>query len=361
MMSYSLHLGRLFGIPLKVHWTFGILILWIFFRNLTIGGGSSQALWSVFFVLAIFVCVTLHELGHALAARHYRIRTRDITLLPIGGVARLEAMPEKPLHELWVAIAGPLVNFILAGLLALLVRYRPNPQDLEGIMTITGHNFLFNLLMVNLWLGLFNLLPAFPMDGGRILRALLALRISRHRATRIAATLGQLLAIAFVVLGFFGNPFLVFIGLFIFLGAQAEAEFVEAQWLLSGYRVADVMMRQFPTLQLTDTVQDAVRMLLNSQCRNFLVLNDGEPVGTLSRDEIIRAISENKHTAPIEEVMNTHLLRLSAEQPLPEIWKFMQEDKHLAPVFEGQQLVGVVDPENIMEFIMIRGAELKTA
>ncbi|MCS6917517.1 MAG: site-2 protease family protein, partial [Chitinophagales bacterium] len=317
-MTYSLSLGRWFGIPVKVHWTFSILILWIVLRNAATGGDASHLLWSLLFVLAIFGCVILHELGHALAARRYHIRTRDITLLPIGGLARLEAMPEKPQHELWVAFAGPLVNFAIAVLLLPTIRSAPDSAELESLMALNRQNFLFHLLFVNLWLGLFNLLPAFPMDGGRILRALLALRISRHRATRIAATIGQVLAIAFVILGFFGNPFLIFIGLFIFLGAQAEAQYVEAQWLLTGFHVADVMMRHYPVLQTTDTVQEAVQQLLNSQCRNFLVLSNGTPVGSLSRDEIIRAISENKQNAPVSDVMHAELNRLSVDQPLTE-------------------------------------------
>lgn len=358
-MKYSLSLGKLFGIPVNIHWTFSILIIYIVFRNLASGSDTNQMLWSVLFILAIFGCVTLHELGHALAARRYHIKTKDITLLPIGGVARLESMPEKPLHELWVAIAGPLVNFGIAVMLLPAVRHQADPDNLETLMTINGSTFLFNLLFVNLWLGLFNLLPAFPMDGGRVLRALLALRLPRYQATRIAATLGQVLAIAFVILGFFGNPFLIFIGLFIFLGAESEAEFVKAQWLLTGYHVADATMRNYPTLQASQTVQEAINQLLNSQCRSFLILDHDQPVGTLNRDEIIRAISEQKQTARVSEVMNPKLASLQADMPLADAWKELQEHKSLMPVFDGPVLAGVVDPENLIEFMMIRGAELR--
>jgi len=226
-MRGAWQIGRFAGILVQVHWTFALLIGWVVMIHLRDGGGVSDALRGVALTLAVFTCVVLHEFGHALTARRYGIGTRDITLLPIGGVARLARMPEDPRQELLVAAAGPAVNVILAaglaGVLVLSGRYAPVTD-----MTLVGARFLDQLLVINVVLVVFNLLPAFPMDGGRVLRALLALRWPYLQATRWAASAGQAIAVA---LGFAGvllrSPFLVLIALFVFSGARAEARGVE--------------------------------------------------------------------------------------------------------------------------------------
>lgn len=189
-MRNSLSLGKIAGIHVYIHWTFPIILLWIIFSNLSRGFTTEQITWSVIFILALFVCVTLHEFGHALAARRYRIHTKDITLYPIGGVARLEKMPEKPMQELIVALAGPAVNFVIVILLFIFLSLTKLPTDFSIITHVTADNFLLSLAIVNGWLAVFNLIPAFPMDGGRVLRALLSLRLNRVTATKIAATVG---------------------------------------------------------------------------------------------------------------------------------------------------------------------------
>jgi len=224
-MRWSLKLGKIAGIRIYLHWTFLILPLWVFFNDLGKGLGLPGAVQSVLFVIALFGCIVLHELGHALAARRYGIPTRDITLLPIGGVARMERMPREPRQELWVAIAGPLVNVAIAAvlLLALVVL-----QFVPARFHASQAAFLVPLLWANLFLLVFNLLPAFPMDGGRVLRALLAQRLDYVRATRIAARVGQVMAILFVIVGLkIQHPMLMLIGVFIFFGARNEAHIVE--------------------------------------------------------------------------------------------------------------------------------------
>ena len=256
-MKWSLKLGKLFGIDVYMHFTFVLLLVFLgfFYWDATQDVGAS--LRGVAFVLALFGCVVLHELGHALMARRYGIRTRNITLLPIGGVARLERIPEKPRQELWVALAGPAVNVVIAVLLLLgLVATRGFGP--VAAWSLTGGSGWERLILLNLILAGFNLLPAFPMDGGRVLRALMSLRLGRRRATAIAANVGQGMAIAFGVVGFFYNPFLIFIGIFVYLGAQAEAAHVEQQSALSGLRVRDAMMTRFRTLAVDDTLAQEI-------------------------------------------------------------------------------------------------------
>ena len=226
-------IARIAGIDIHVHWTFGLLIAWIIFRHLGQGDTLRMAIDGLLFVLAIFACVVLHELGHALTARRYGIKTRDITLYPIGGVARLERMPERPIEELWVAIAGPAVNLVIAaGLVGVLAA----GQKLLGLtqFDLVEGQFLVKLAQVNIALAVFNLLPAFPMDGGRVLRALLALRLPYERATQAAATAGRAMAVLFGIVGFFYNPILMFVALFVFIGAQQEAQAVHAKVLAVG-------------------------------------------------------------------------------------------------------------------------------
>jgi Zn-dependent protease len=229
-MRWSIRLGNIAGIRLYLHWTFLILLALVFFTDLGRGIGLPGAVQAVLFVLVLFACILLHELGHALAARRYGIPTRDITLLPIGGIARMERMPREPRQELWVALAGPLVNVGIAAVLVLLLAavHYGYVNFLRSQVT-----FLWSLLWANLFLIVFNLLPAFPMDGGRVLRALLARRMDYIRATRIAARIGQVMAILFVIAGLYSLfrhqqvPMLMLIGVFIFFGARNEAHVVE--------------------------------------------------------------------------------------------------------------------------------------
>lgn len=358
-MKGSLFLGKVSGIKIFIHWTFLILIGWIVFSNLRAGQGPGEILWSVTFVLSIFACVTLHELGHALAAKRFNIKTRDITLLPIGGVASLEAIPEKPKEELIVAFAGPAVNLAIAVILYPFTQINPI-EDMGSMANVNAGNFIPLLMSVNITLLVFNLIPAFPMDGGRVLRALLSLRMARTKATRIAASIGQMLAIGFVFVGFFYNPFLVFIGLFIFLGAQSEAQYTQAQSLLEGHTAGEVIMPQVPVIHSYATVREAAAMLLSSQNRNFVVADNGTPLGTLNRDEIIRALSGEDESTLVKDVMDKELISVTIDMPLQKVWQQMQQQrKALALVYSGGTLAGVIDNENLAEFIMIRTAQEK--
>ena len=356
-MKNSLSIGKIAGIQIFIHWSFPLIILWIIFSNVRSGLNTEQIIWSVLFVLTLFVCVTLHELGHALAAKRFHIKTKDITLLPIGGVARLENMPEKPMQELIVALAGPAVNVIIFLILYIALQIASIPFDFTAITHITADNFLFNLAILNVWLAVFNMIPAFPMDGGRVLRALLAMKLNRSLATQIAGRIGQVIAMGFVLLGFFGNPFMIFIGIFIFLAAMTETEMVKTQSVLKGHTIGELTMKQLPILNRTDTIEKAVQLLLDGQAKNFLVMDGESPYGTLNRDGIIKALTAHGSKITVETVTDNNIGYIEDAEPVEKALLLMQQHKY--PLLIGtkkKELYGVVDMENILEYIMVINA-----
>ncbi|MFV8347825.1 site-2 protease family protein [Flavobacterium sp. ZB4P13] len=363
-MKGSLKLGKIAGIGIFIHWTFTLLILFIIFVNYKSGQNATQIIWSVVFILTIFITILLHELGHALAAKNYNIKTKDITLLPIGGLARLERIPEKPLEELIVAFAGPLVNIILAFITGIFITIPDTSEQLMAELSngVNANNFFLNFFLVNFWLAIFNLIPAFPMDGGRILRALLSFKLQRHVATRISARIGQLLAMGFIIFGFFTSPFLIFIGIFVIIGAQVEADYTESKFFLKGFKVHDVIMKQYPTMDANDTVKTAVELVLDSQNKNFLIIENGIPVGTLNRDLIILALSKKGDNEFIYNVMDRNLVYLDSDSLLENVFELIQLNKsRLMLVMENNELAGTLDVENLMEFLLIKEVKINKA
>lgn len=357
-MKYKLFIGKISGIKIFVHWTFALLIAYVVYNDIKAGLGTTEILWSVAFIFALFGCVTLHELGHSLTAQRYHIKTRDITLLPIGGVASLEAIPEKPKEELLITLAGPLVNVAIALILLPFVHWPDTTEALQELSNVSGNNFIMSLLSVNVTLAVFNMIPAFPMDGGRILRALLAYKLDRVKATRIAAGIGQAVAVVFVILGFYGNPFLVFIGIFIFLGAQGEARYAAGRALVKGVTLKQVMMREIPALESHLTIRDAAQQLLQGQNKNFIVLTNNNPVGTLTHSDIIKALGEQGENALVENAMDKELISLPADTSLEDGLKQLQlSRKPLALVTHQGSMIGIVDAQNIAEFLLIKQAQ----
>jgi Zn-dependent protease len=354
----KLSIPKIAGINIYIHWTFSLLIVWIIYNNMRAGLDTSQVVWSVIFVLSLFVCVTLHELGHALSARRYGIKTKDITLYPIGGVARLEKMPEKPKQELIVALAGPAVNFIIALLLSPIILSSDLTADESSKVLIIGaHNFLPMLGMLNVTLAVFNLIPAFPMDGGRVLRALLAMKLGRVKATQIAAGIGKLLAFGFIVMGFYSNPFLIFIGLFIILGANAEEKMVKTQALIVELTAKNAMMTNFISLDKQEPISQAIKLLLDGQAKSFLVTENGIPFGIIDRDDIIRGVKEFDETQPVQQIAQRELIYVKPSTPLIDVFiEFRRTRTPLILVMEDDQLAGIIDTDNIAEIIMIHNA-----
>lgn len=358
MNTLSISLGRFFGIKTTIHWTFWILIIWIIFSNYSKGQSSTQILWYLLFVFAIFFCVVLHELGHALAARRYGIQTQSITILPIGGVASLEKIPSDPLQELIVAIAGPMVNIIIAGILFLFFSVTGNWSITEeALINITPSNFLIALFSVNLMLVIFNLIPAFPMDGGRVLRALLAFRMDRLKATQWAVSIGQLFAVLFVFWGFSNNPFLIFIALFIFISANSELEHVRSEKLLGGHLVKDIIMHDFTIFNASDPVSRVVQVLLDSQESSFLVEESNALVGSIEKHDLIKGLVEKGDHASVAEIMQKELIWLNPDMPLLEAREIMMRTgTSILPVGNGYQLEGVLNLENVNEFLLVQSA-----
>lgn len=357
-MRWSIPIGEFRGIKVYIHWTFFLLLVWIGLSSYRAAQNTNQALLTIVYILTLFGCVVLHEFGHALTARRFGIVTRDITLFPIGGMARMEKMPEKPMQELLVAIAGPAVNVVIAGALLAYMHFSPATY-LIGFPSgpMTPEQFLPTLFLVNVLMALFNLIPAFPMDGGRILRALLALKFDRARATQIAANLGQVIAIGFVLLGLFYNIWLVFIGIFIYLGAGAEASQEYVKQDLGVHTVGNLVMRKFTLLRAEDTLSHALRALLDSQEREFVVSENGMIAGVLTRDEMLAGLARFGQNIPIGQIMRRDIRILPPQMPVTEALQLMNElNIPLLPVGYEGQLLGVIDVENISEFLLIQKA-----
>src|SRR5438132_737068 len=291
-MKWSWKLGSVAGIGLYVHATFLLLLAWV---GVTywLAGGSAAALDGIAFILALFACVVLHELGHALTARRYGIRTRDITLLPIGGVSRLERIPDDPRQEVWVSLAGPAVNVVIAAALYAWLLVSQTLRPLSALTMASGP-FLERLLLVNVSLAVFNLLPAFPMDGGRVLRALLAMRMDYVRATQVSAHVGQAMALVFGLIGLFSNPFLVFIAFFVWIGAAQEASMVQMRTALSGIPVSRAMLTDFHTVAPDDTAKRVLELILAGSQQDFPVVDEGQAgkvgrlAGVLLRSDVLK-------------------------------------------------------------------------
>ena len=362
-MKWSWRIGRIAGIDVFVHATFVLLLAWVALAEFRRGGTPAAALAGVGFILAVFAIVLMHEYGHALAARRYGIATRDITLLPIGGVARLERMPREPRQELVVALAGPAVNVALAGIIwVVLAVGEPAGAGAPFALdrTFMAQGFLRRLYYINVSLALFNLIPAFPMDGGRVLRALLAMRNGDYaRATETAAKVGRFFALVFGLVGLFvlKDPFLVFIALFVWLGAAGEAAAVQTSSMLDGVPLAQVMITDVRTLAPGDPLTRAMQLILAGFQQDFPVLDGGVVVGMLTRTDLVRGVAEHGPDAPVAGVMQRQFQVATPDEPIEEaLGRLKASAGHAMPVVHGGQLLGVLTTENVGEFIMLRTA-----
>lgn len=355
-MRWSYGIGRIAGTVIKVHVTFVLLVALWAIRGYE-EGGPSGALAGALTLLALFACILLHEFGHILMARRFGVRTPDVILLPIGGVARLERIPEEPKQELLIALAGPAVTLAIIVVLYLILQLTGSPVTL-GALSPEGP-FLAQLLEVNVYLLAFNLIPAFPMDGGRVLRALLASRLGLVRGTRIAATLGQMLAVAGGLYGITANEtFLILIAFFVFLGAHAEANAVETRAAGQGLDVSQMMVTDFRTIPVHASLSQAADLLLSGEQREFPVVDNlGRTEGLLTRDNLIRGLSQRGPTSTVSEAMTADVPIVPPTLGFQEALERLRASRLPAlPVVDGNgALVGLLTLDNITDLLLVRG------
>jgi Zn-dependent protease/CBS domain-containing protein len=355
-MKWSLKIGRFSGIDVYMHVTFLLLISWVALMYYRQDQSMTAAAAGVLFILAIFLCVVLHEFGHALTARRYGIKTRDIILLPIGGVARLERLPTNPLQELWVALAGPAVNVVIAVGLFIWLKFTASFEPLQ-LMTLTTGPFLERIMMVNLFLVVFNMLPAFPMDGGRVLRAILATRKDYGRATQIAASIGQAMAVFFGFIGLLYNPFLLFIAFFVWIGAAQEASTAQMQNALGGIPVRQAMLTDFKTLHKNDSLDRAVQLTLAGSQMDFPVVDNGHIEGILTQTDLLKALSARDKHDTVTSAMQQNFVTVDSLEMLETAFAKLKDcNCHTLPVTLDQKLVGLLTMDNLGEYMRIQAA-----
>jgi Zn-dependent protease/predicted transcriptional regulator len=355
-MKWSWSLGRLAGIDVRIHATFLLLLAYVAYIGYQRGGTASAALFGVLFLLLLFASVVAHEFGHALTARRFGVGTRNITLLPIGGVAQLERMPREPRQELLIALAGPAVTLAIAGLLYLVLRL--TGSTLSRAALTDDPSILVSLLVTNVTILIFNMLPAFPMDGGRVLRAALAMRLDYVRATQIAASLGKAFALLFGLFGLWSQePLMMLIALFVWMGAAGEAVSTQFRSSLSGVTVDRAMVRDVRTLSPEQPLSAAVEMARSGFQQDFPVVLDGRVVGVLTRKALVSTLARRGHAASVSEAMDTAFVTATPGEPLDEAFARLSECRcHTMPVVRDGMLEGVLTTDAVAEFVSVESA-----
>lgn len=359
-LPWSWKLVTVAGIDVYVHATFLLLIAFVALSDLVAGQGVPAMVRGTLLILAVFTTVVLHEFGHALTARRFGVRTRDITLLPIGGVARLEKMPDKPRQQLLVALAGPAVNLCIALLLFGVVRLLDGPVGVESVRH-AGGPFLTQLMWINVSLAVFNLLPGYPMDGGRILRALLAMRMAPERATQTAARVGQGVAVIFGLVGLFVSPLLMVIAVFVWLGAKAEHSVSTVKVALAGLSVRHGMITDFKTVSPTDPLSRAVDLTLAGFQQDFPVMDGPRVVGILTHGDVLRGLAERGANVSVEQAMRGAIETVSPSEALDgALMRLHQGECHVLMVVENEKVVGLLTVGNIGELLALETAGRQT-
>jgi Zn-dependent protease len=357
-MSWSFRIARVRGIDIKVHITFFLILIFgaLQWAGSVPGNPLEGALFGVALMILLFTCVTLHELGHSIAAQVFDIPVREIVLYPLGGVAFISRNPDKPWHELVIAAAGPLVNVVIATVLSLVtgglgVNFLDAPAVLAALREPSLTTMLLWLLFLNITLTLFNLIPAFPLDGGRILRAVLAMGLGQTRATRIATTVGQITAVLLGILGIAnGQLLLTLIALFIFFSAGQERVIAESKNVLTSLKVGDAYNKHALSLEVGDRVSKVVDYILTSYQPDFAVMQGSTIIGVVTRNDVLRALAEDPVDRYVTEIMQRDFLRVEAQRSLDEVRDLlMVNGAQLAAVFDGTRYLGLVNLDDISE------------
>lgn len=361
-MKNSIKLFTINHISIYLHWSFGLLIALMLFIQSATGTTTSEVLWSVTAVAAVFACVIFHELCHSLAAGRYGIHTQSITLLPIGGIAAMEKMPEKPIAEIVVSAAGPMGNLLIAvALLPFIPGYPPFWKAADVIRSVNSYNFLYFLYVVNIMLALFNLIPAFPMDGGRILKGILGLRMDATRSTAIAAFTGRIIAALFIIGGLIiFDIVLMLIGFFIIVSGAGEEKMVYLKAAAKGLHLKDLALDTASSFPATTTIGEAAEKMLHYRDKYFLVMDNATAAGIIDRNTILRALSGGKHEAMISQFMTANVPTLNEECTMEEAIDKLSGNKVTAmPVVTVNRIMGVVNMQNIIEYLAVHDIQLR--
>ena len=356
-MSWSLNIGKVAGTVVRIHLTFLMFLAWIFAAEYA-SAGSAAAWDGLLFMVLLFLCVLLHEFGHIFTARAFGVATPYVTLLPIGGVAQLERIPEEPWEEFLIAIAGPLVNVAIAVVLVVAFGAALEPSAASAVDNM-AIPLVDRLAAVNLFLAVFNMIPAFPMDGGRVLRALLASRFGYVRATGIAASIGQFVAFALGFIGLMYNPILIFIAIFVYLAASSEAHMIALRAVVRGVPVTTAMTTNFATLTPDAHIDDAVQTLLHTAQGEFPVVDGaGKPIGVFGRADLIRVIKTLGPNASVSDAMGPELPVVSHRATLEQAFKLLQlkQAPAVGVTNAAGTLIGLVSGETIAEMMMLQEA-----
>ncbi len=352
-MKWSFQIGKLFGIPIRVHVTFLLLLFFIGILG-SREAGASGAIFGMVSIVFIFFCVILHEMGHSLVAVRYGIDVKDIVLLPIGGVSRMEDIPEDPKKEITISVVGPLVSFGLA-LFFFLVAKGTGQSLGFATLSLFGGNLVANLFWINLILAMFNLIPAFPMDGGRVLRGILTISMDSLKATKIAVSVGQVFAILLFFFGIFFNWWMALIAIFIYLGAEAEEKMVALRATLGKSPVRLAMITDVHTISSDQTVGDVLEKTYHGFQQDFPVIEGREVVGILTKEAIFSALHKHEKTALVRDVMQKDFVSTTEDTSLSDIFKKMITEKlSVVPVMRGKELRGMINLEQIGKYHMIR-------
>lgn len=357
-MGWSFRIARVRGIDIKIHATFFLILIFGAFQwaGSVPGNPVEGALFGMVLMILLFTCVTLHELGHSIAAQLFNIPVREIVLFPLGGVAFIARSPEKPLHELIIAAAGPAVNIIIAAVLFVVTGgIGINFVDVETLLNALREpsltTMLIWLLFANISLVIFNMIPAFPLDGGRILRAILAMFLGNVQATRIAAAIGQISAVILGIIGIAnGQILLTLIAIFIFFGAGQERGLSEARTVLNTLRVGDAYNKHALSLQVGDRVSTVVEYILTSYQPDFAVMQGDNIIGVITRNDVLRALANDSADRYVTEIMQREFLRIEANKSLDDVREILTEKgAQLAAVFDGPRYLGLISMEDISE------------
>jgi len=361
-MKSLIHIGRFGGLSVSIHWTFLLLFIWIVLVNFLAGFRLEGIIWSLLLLFLLLLSILAHEAGHGLVARYFRIKASGVILLPIGGVASIPNLPRKRGQEMLITLAGPAVSLLIAGILLLFVHpYNAYWSDPENIGVVDGGNFLFQLQVINLSLGLFNLIPAFPMDGGRLLRGGLGMFMNIIKATTIAGYISKAIACLFIGWGLVSvNLIMLMTGLFILFASQSEEYYLQLKTMAHGLKLRDVLMHDYDSIDAAATVMKVSDTLMNNHSRNFIVMENGEAVGTVNRMQIVKSIAEMKYQIKIRQLMTENLDFLAANTLVENlIEKLAGKEEKLYPVMDHGHFAGVVNFQHIIEYLLIHSAATK--